>query len=96
MSQRKLGTKYAIFLLACAALFDALSLIPGLNSFVAIVGQFVMACLFYVGGVNVFKSRPAVMYVLSTLLEAIPASSALPFFLAETAAIIGLVRAGKA
>lgn len=96
MGYRKISNAYAIFLLVVAACFDALSLIPGIHNFVAIIGQLVIGSLFFVVGVRVFKKKPAVLYILSTILEAIPAASALPFFLVETAAIIGLVRAGRA
>ena len=96
MSSRKISNRFAIILIAAAAAFDALSLVPGISEFVAIIGQIVMGCLFYAAGVSVFRHKQAVMFLSATILEAIPVASALPFFLVETLTIIGISRAGKA
>jgi len=96
IKHRKISNRSALILIAFAAFFDALSFVPLLNEIVVVIGQFTMACLFFLAGVNVFKNKQAVMYVLTTVVEFIPAASALPFFLVQTIAIIGLSKAGKA
>lgn len=85
-----------MILIAAAIFFDLLSFVPILNVVVVAVGQFVMACLFFLAGVNIFKNKPAILYVLTTIVEFVPAAASLPFFLVETLAIIGLNRAGRA
>ena len=94
--QKKISKRYVLALLAFAALFDILSLIPLLNEAVAILGQLVMGALFYFAGVRVWDKKPAVLYILTTIAEAIPAAASLPFFLVETLAIIALERPQKA
>ena len=94
--QRRINKGFIIVLILFAIIFDALSFVPILNSIVVVAGQFVMACLFYFAGVNIFKNKPAILYVLTTIVEFIPAASSLPFFLVETLAIIALSRLGKA
>ncbi len=94
--QRRINKGFIIVLILFAIIFDALSFVPILNSIVVVAGQFVMACLFYLAGVNIFKNKPAVLYILTTIVEFIPAAASLPFFLVETLAIIALSRAGKA
>jgi hypothetical protein len=92
---KRISNGFIILLIISAIFFDALSFVPILNAVVVVVGQFVMACLFFLAGVNIFKNKPAIMYVLTTIVEFIPAASALPFFLVETLAIIALARAGR-
>jgi hypothetical protein len=94
--QKRISKGFILVLILFAIIFDVLSFVPILNSIVVVIGQFVMACLFYLAGVNIFKNKPAVMYVLTTIIEFMPAASALPFFLVETLAIIALSRAGRA
>ena len=94
--QKRISRGFIIVLILFAVIFDVLSFVPILNSIIVVAGQFVMACLFYLAGVNIFKNKPAVMYVLTTIVEFIPVASTLPFFLVETLAIIALSRAEKA
>ena len=95
MKYKKINGFYIVVLLASALLFDLLSFIPGINHIVMVVGQVVIGALFYIAGVNVFKSKPAITYILTGILEFIPGASVLPFFLVETLTIIGLARTGK-
>jgi hypothetical protein len=90
MSFHKMSKRYVAGLIIVAAFFDLLSLIPGLNVITTVAGQIVMAGLFRIGGVNVFKDKKAVTYALATLVEIFPQTSFLPLFLVETAAIISL------
>ncbi|HVT74942.1 MAG TPA: hypothetical protein VHD69_00780 [Candidatus Paceibacterota bacterium] len=82
-----------IALFAVAAFFDLLSFVPGLSEITSILGQIVMGCLFFVSGINVFQGKRSVVYVVSTLVEALPFTSFLPMFLIETAVILS--RPGK-
>jgi hypothetical protein len=95
MKYRKINGFYIALLLSVALVFDLLSLIPGINHIVMVVGQAVIGVLFYIAGVNVFKNKPAITYILTGILEFIPGASVLPFFLVETLTIIGLARTGK-
>jgi hypothetical protein len=92
---RRISKTFAVILVAFAAIFDALSLIPGIGQPLAVGGQIVIACLFYAAGVNVFKHKQAIVYFTTLVLEAIPAAGSLPFFLVQTFALIGLSRAGR-
>ncbi len=94
--QKRISNTFIVILIFFAIIFDTLSFVPMLNVVVVTVGQFVMACLFYLAGVNIFKNKPAVLYVLTTIVEFIPAAAALPFFLVQTLAIIAISRVGKA
>lgn len=94
--QKRISNGFIIVLILFAIIFDVLSFVPILNVVVVAAGQFVMACLFYLAGVNIFKNKPAVLYILTTIVEFIPAAASLPFFLVETLAIIALSRAGRA
>jgi hypothetical protein len=93
---KRISNGFIMVLILFAIIFDVLSFVPILNVVVVAVGQFVMACLFYLAGVNVFKNKPAVLYVLTTIVEFVPAAAVLPFFLVQTLAIIALSRLGKA
>jgi hypothetical protein len=92
MRLKRINNPFAVVILACAALFDLLSLIPGANEYVAIAGQVVMGGLFYLSGANIFKDTPAVVFIAATILEAIPGVSVVPSFLIEAIAIIVMSR----
>lgn len=96
MKPAKIGKGYAIGLMVVAGFFDLLSLIPGVSVVIGVIGQIVIAGLFWVKGVNVFKDKALITYVLSGLIEILPQSGFLPFFLIETGAIIALSWAKKA
>ncbi|HVU06770.1 MAG TPA: hypothetical protein VHE10_03220 [Candidatus Paceibacterota bacterium] len=83
-----ISRKRSAALLIIAGFFDLLSLVPGLSEIVSIIGQIVMGCLFFTQGVNVFQGRQATLYIVSTLVEAIPATSFAPMFLIETLVLI--------
>ncbi|MBI5134052.1 MAG: hypothetical protein HZA81_01565 [Candidatus Taylorbacteria bacterium] len=96
MIPMRITKRYAMGLMAVAAFFDLLSLIPGFNVVTAIVGQLLLAGLFRLKGVNVFRYKQAVTYAIATLVEIYPGSSFLPFFLVETLALISLSWARRA
>jgi hypothetical protein len=79
-------------IIALALGFDALSLIPGINDYVAVAGQAILGLAFYLRGTNVLKSKPAVLYVITTIIEAIPAASAFPMFTVEALILLYLSR----
>ena len=89
---RRIGNLPAIIIIILAVFFDALSLIPGISEYVAIAGQGVLGVALYVCGVNVFQSKPDILYVISTIIEAVPVISAIPMFTIEAVALIIMSR----
>lgn len=85
---REMSSRAAFGLIAAALFFDACSVLPLVNGLVVVVGQLTMAWLFSRAGVNLFQGRPAVAYVVATVVEAMPAASIMPLFTVETVAII--------
>ncbi|HEY9481181.1 MAG TPA: hypothetical protein VIR98_03055 [Candidatus Paceibacterota bacterium] len=89
---RRIGNVQALIIIIIAMFFDALSLIPGISEYVAIAGQGILGVALYLCGVNVFKSKPAALYIISTIIEAIPGISVIPMFTIEAVALIVMSR----
>ena len=96
-AEKAMSSRAAFGLIAAALFFDACSVLPLVNGVVVVVGQLTMAWLFSRAGVNLFQGRPAVAYIVTTIIEALPAASVMPLFTVETVAIIiwSRRRAGK-
>lgn len=92
MKMRPINTGWAVVLVIVAVFFDILSFVPVIDGASVVIGQFVLACLFYFAGVNIFKDRPAVLYAVATLVELIPYAGMLPMFIVETLLIITISR----
>ena len=92
MKKRPISTTWAVVLIAVAVVFDTLSFVPVIDGASVVVGQFVLACIFYFAGVNIFKDRPAILYAVATLVELVPYAGMLPMFIIETLLIIAISR----
>lgn len=89
-----IGMPEAAVLLFFATIFDVLSLIPIANVTIVFVGQGLMVLFFFFMGVNVFSGPKRIAaYLISTIIEAIPAISMFPSFILETIIIIAVTRA---
>ena len=84
-------TKRQMVTLICAALFlDFLSLFPGQNVVVSLLGQTTIPFLFSRYGVNIFSFKTSVPYIIAFIIEIIPGASILPGFTLETIIILYL------
>ena len=92
MKTRPINTPWAVVLVLVAIFFDVLSFVPVIAEASAVMGQFILACLFYFAGINIFKDRPAILYAVATLIELIPYVGLLPMFVVETLLIIAISR----
>lgn len=92
MKTRPINNTWAVILVAVAIVFDALSFVPVIDGASVVVGQFILACIFYFAGVNIFKDRPAILYAVATLVELVPYAGMLPMFVIETLLIISISR----
>lgn len=92
MRPKPISNTYAVVLVLVAVFFDVLSFVPVIDGASVVVGQFVLACIFYFAGVNIFKNRPAIFYALATLIELVPYAGMLPMFIVETLLIISISR----
>lgn len=84
-------TKRQMITLVCTAVvFDFLSLFPGENVVVGLLGQTTIPFLFSRYGVNIFSFKRAIPYFMAFIVEIIPGASILPGFTLETVVIIYL------
>ena len=80
-------------LLFFATIFDIFSLIPIVNDVIVLVGQGLMALFFLLMGVSVFSGpKRCAAYLITIIVEAIPAISMFPTFILETIIIIAITR----
>ena len=91
--KQRIGMPEAAVLLLFATIFDILSLIPIVNDVIVIVGQGCMALFFFFMGVSVFSGpKRCAAYLITIVVEAIPAISIFPTFILETIIIIAITR----
>lgn len=91
-TKNRLGNSEAILLLAFAVVCDLLSLIPGINILVMIVGQGLIALFFSMHGVSVFSKKRGVTYTAASVVEFIPVLSMLPALTLEVLIMVAITR----
>ncbi len=85
---KKLDTQGIFFLIGCALICDTISIVPGMNVVMGIVGQALVPFVFSKYGIHVFSLRRIVPYIGASIIEIVPSLSVIPAFTLETLIII--------
>ena len=88
----RIGQFEAASLVTFAAVFDALSVIPGAGLITTPIAQGGLALFFFMSGVNVFGGKTVLPFLGTSFIELFPVLDAFPTLIVETVFIIAMSR----